>query len=35
MGDPQIAIVVGEDQNFQLRETGSQASVDLLSSILF
>ena len=35
MGDPEIAIVVGEDQNLQLRETGSQASFDLFSLILF
>ena len=35
MCDPEVAIVVGEDQNLQLRETGSQASVDLFPAIRF
>ena len=35
MGDSKVAVVVGEDQNLQLRETGSQASVAVFSLILF
>jgi hypothetical protein len=35
VGGSQITVVVGEDQDFQLRETGSQASGVRLSWIRF